>query len=189
MHHIVFGESAGGTLRLALRRAGRDDEILSFNDDLRFGPIKPPVPIDRALWARAELYFPTQGVAELDETLGRFWDSAWSAPRHVVWFSRRTACEFCGFLEWVSQMGSQSYQVIDLTDVGIPHRTRDGGSRNSNSCWRTESSAVGPSNGNLQLGRAGSQANPYLRLGLNRSPSEDCANSLRKLDQLINWLL
>jgi Protein of unknown function len=31
------------------------------------------------------------------------------------------SCDFCGFLEWVSQMG--------LTDVEIPNRTRDGGSR------------------------------------------------------------
>jgi len=34
MLHIVFGESAGGALRLALRQAGRDDEVLSFDDDL-----------------------------------------------------------------------------------------------------------------------------------------------------------
>ena len=51
MLHIVFGESAGGALRLALRQAGRDDEVLSFDDDLSFGPIAPADPIVRAAWA------------------------------------------------------------------------------------------------------------------------------------------
>jgi hypothetical protein len=125
MFHIVFGESAGGTLRLALRQANRDDEVLSFNDDLSFGPINPPVPIARAAWAQAELYFPDAALTALDDTL-EFWHTARSAQKRVIWFSRRTATEFCGFLEFVSQMGTQSYEVIALTGVEIPHRTHDG---------------------------------------------------------------
>lgn len=129
MLHIVFGESAGGMLRLALRQAGRDDEVLSFNDDLSFGPINPPVPITRAAWARAELYFSDNALSVLSGA-EEFWHTARSAQKRVVWFSRRTACEFCGFLEWVSQMGRQSYEVVDLTGVEIPCRTGDGGSAN-----------------------------------------------------------
>jgi len=117
MLHIVFGESAGGTLRLALRQVGRDDEVLSFNDDLSFGPINPPVPTACAVWARAELYFPDNALAVLYDGSEGFWHTARSAQKHVVWFSRRTACEFCGFLEFVSQMGRQSYEVVDLTGV------------------------------------------------------------------------
>jgi hypothetical protein len=128
MLHIAFGESAGGTLRLALRQAGRDDEVLSFNDDLSFGPINPPAPMARAAWARAELYFPDKALAVLDETWDRFWHDARSAQRRVVWFSQRTASEFCGFLELVSQMGRLSYQVVNLTGVEIPYPTRAGGS-------------------------------------------------------------
>ena len=79
MLHIVFGESAAGTLRLALRQANRDDEVLSFNDDLSFGPINPPVPVARAAWARAEPYFPDEATAALDDTLDRFWHTARSA--------------------------------------------------------------------------------------------------------------
>src|SRR6516165_12541947 len=130
MLHIVFGESAGGTLRLALRQAGRDDEVLSFNDDLSFGPINPPVPIARAAWARAELYFPDNALAVLYDGSEGFWHTARLAQKRVVWFSRRTACEFCGFLELVSQIGRQSYEVVDLTGVEIPYRTGDGGSAN-----------------------------------------------------------
>src|SRR5262249_47047464 len=129
MLHIVFGQSAGGILRLALRQASRDDEVLSFNDDLSFGPINPAVPIARAAWAKAELYFPDTVLAVLDDTLN-FWQTVRSAQKRVIWFSRRAAVEFCGFLEFVSQMGTQSYDVIDLTGVEIPRRTRDGGSAN-----------------------------------------------------------
>src|SRR5262249_19056155 len=108
MLHIVFGESAAGTLRLALRQAGRDDEVLSFNDDLSFGPIDPPAPSVRAAWARSELYFPYATTATLADSLDRFWHRALSAPKRLVWFSWRMASEHCGFLELVSQMGRRS---------------------------------------------------------------------------------
>ena len=88
MLHIVFGESAGGTLLLALRQAGRDDEVLSFDDDLSFGPIAPADPIVRAAWARTELYFPDAATATLTDSLDRFWQRARSAQKRVVWFSR-----------------------------------------------------------------------------------------------------
>ena len=113
MLHIVFGESASGTLRLALRQAGRGDEVLSFKDDLSFGPINPPVPIARAAWARSELYFPDEATAALDNTSDRFWQMARSAQKRAVWFSRRSAREYCWFLELVWQMGRQSYEVVD----------------------------------------------------------------------------
>ena len=72
MLHIVFGESAAGTLRLALRQAGRDDTVSSFYDNLSFGPINPPVAIERAAWTRTELYFPEEAAAALDDTLDQF---------------------------------------------------------------------------------------------------------------------
>jgi len=129
MLHIVFGESAAGTLRLALRQANRDDEVLSFNDDLSFGPINPAVPSARAAWAKAELYFTDAALAVLDDTPD-FWQTVRGAQKRVIWVSRRAAVEFCGFLEFVSQMGTQSYEVIDLTGAEIPSRTHDGGSAN-----------------------------------------------------------
>ena len=50
MLHIIFGESAGGTLRLALRQADCHGEVLNFNDDLSFGPIDPPALSVLAAW-------------------------------------------------------------------------------------------------------------------------------------------
>jgi len=126
MLHIVFGESAGGALRLALRQAGRDDEVLSFDDDLSFGPIDPPNPIVRAAWARTELYFPDATTATLADSLDRFWQRARSVKKPVVWFSRRTASEHCGFLELVSQIGRRSYAVVDAGAV-IFYPTRNDG--------------------------------------------------------------
>src|SRR5215469_12402866 len=126
MLHIVFGESAGRTLRLALRQAGRGDEVLSFNDDLSFGPIDTSAPIVRAAWARTELYFPDAATAVLADGSDRFWHRARSAQKRVVWFSRRTAREHCGVLELVSQMGRRTYEVIDLSGLEIRFPTHGG---------------------------------------------------------------
>ena len=130
MLHIVFGESAAGTLRLALRQAGRDDTVSSFYDNLSFGPINPPVAIERAAWTRTDLYFPEEAAAALDDTLDQFWHMARLAQKRVVWFSRRSVSDFCGFLELVSQMGRKSYQVVDLTRLEIAYRTREGETEN-----------------------------------------------------------
>ena len=122
----MFGESAGGTLRLALRQAGRDDDVIAFTDDLSFGPIDPPAPTARVAWARSELYFPKGATAGLDKSTTRFWQAARSAEKRMVWFSRRNACEYCGFLESVSQLRRRSYEVVDLTGVQLPFRAHAG---------------------------------------------------------------
>jgi hypothetical protein len=41
--HFVFTPSGAGCLSQALRTAGRDDQVISFFDDLSFGPINPPI--------------------------------------------------------------------------------------------------------------------------------------------------
>jgi hypothetical protein len=40
--HVVCGDSAAGLLRQALRKAGRQERVLAFPDNLSFGPINPP---------------------------------------------------------------------------------------------------------------------------------------------------
>ncbi len=37
--HVVYGDSAGGTLRHALAKAGRSDQIVVLRDDLAIGPL------------------------------------------------------------------------------------------------------------------------------------------------------
>ena len=39
--HVVFTPSGAGNLREALKNAGRDGQVVTFFDDLSFGPINP----------------------------------------------------------------------------------------------------------------------------------------------------
>ncbi|MES1151302.1 MAG: DUF1835 domain-containing protein, partial [Dongia sp.] len=91
------GDSAGGSLRTAIRNAGCDDEVLAFRDDLSCGPIDPDSPSVRAAWW-AQFY------DEMDVYLAGngFWERvAATEDRLVVWFSRHSASEFAFFLSWV----------------------------------------------------------------------------------------
>jgi len=121
--HLVFSPSAAGSLREALSKLGRRDQVVALFDDLSFGPIDPPDPSLRAAWIEEEL-----GWTGWDEVVREevFWTAAKSdAARPTVWMSRRSACEYAGFLEFVWRLGDRPCDVVDLTDRG--YRTRFGG--------------------------------------------------------------
>src|SRR5262249_26266458 len=42
----------------------------------------------------------------------------------VAWMSRRSAPEYCGFLEWLWRLGDLPCEVIDLTDMPVGGRRR-----------------------------------------------------------------
>jgi hypothetical protein len=50
--HVTPGQWAGDALRQAIQEAERDDEVLSFCDDLSCGPIDPDDPMVRAACGR-----------------------------------------------------------------------------------------------------------------------------------------
>jgi hypothetical protein len=118
VRHVVFNSSAAGGLRDALNQAGRDERVISLFDCLSFGPINPPDARLRAEWVEKEL-----GHIGWDEVVGEttsFWTEALSrSHRKVVWFSRRSAQEYAGFLEWLWRLGDEPADVIDLTDVMV----------------------------------------------------------------------
>jgi Domain of unknown function (DUF1835)/Protein of unknown function len=116
--HIVFNPSAAGSLRDALRQAGRDERVVSLFDSLSFGPINPPDPELRRTWVEEEL-----GYTAWEEVVGEatsFWPEALSiSNRRIAWLSRRSAQEYAGFLEWLWRLGKEPIEVIDLTDVMV----------------------------------------------------------------------
>ncbi|HKX10152.1 MAG TPA: DUF3658 domain-containing protein, partial [Stellaceae bacterium] len=123
--HVVVGESAGGVLRQALRSIGRDDRIVALADDLSVGPINPAEPRARAAWATRELGFNS------GEAIVRRVENSWSealvpASRRVVWTSRRSGCDYAGFLEWLWRLRDDPCEVIDLTDLRFPDRCAEG---------------------------------------------------------------
>jgi hypothetical protein len=120
--HIVIGDSAGGSLRKALRGAGQDAEVIVIRDDLSIGPIDPPDTKLRIAWVRQELGFPREECRWMAKATV-FWDTALSAAeRRVIWVVRRAAPEYAGFLEFLSRLGDAPCEVVDLTDLDMVWR-------------------------------------------------------------------
>jgi hypothetical protein len=114
--HIVFNSSAAVDLRRALISAGREVEVVAGVDDLSFGPIDHVGDCTRAKWVEAVLGY--SGWDAVEQRQERFWSEALSdRPERIVWVSRRSTQEFCGFLEWLNRNGEQPFKLVDLTDV------------------------------------------------------------------------
>ena len=123
--HVVFTPSGAGCLSEALKTAGRDDQVISFFDDLSFGPINPPDSSLRAKWVANELGW--TGWDDVTAGSERFWRGTPSADHRTVgWLTRRSAMEYAGFLEWSWRMGDAPYEVVDLSDVKVSYRPEHG---------------------------------------------------------------
>lgn len=120
MLHITFTPSGAGILRQALRQqfgeAARGDRVIVLDDPLSIGPINPPDPGRRFEWMTECLGAAPAEWEGLPESADRFWEKALAAANPIVWVSRRSAAEYCGFLEWVFRRGEAPYDVVDLTE-------------------------------------------------------------------------
>ena len=114
--HFVFTRSGAGNLVQALRKAGRKDQVVTTWHGLNLGPIDPSDPSARAIWLEKELDRiepEDRGPSERD------WDDArFPGHRKIVWVSRRSAHEYCGFLNWLWRWGDAPFDIIDLSEVG-----------------------------------------------------------------------
>jgi Protein of unknown function/Domain of unknown function (DUF1835) len=133
MLHITFTESGAGFLRRALRQIGVRQPVVAFPDDLSFGPIDPPDPVERSAWTAANLRQPGDrlsprqklppmppvlgGWPSLAEATKEFWSLALAAEASTVWLTRRVPAEYCGFLAWAERAGTKKYNVVDVTDA------------------------------------------------------------------------
>ncbi len=121
--HIAPGDSAGGSLRYAIRRAGRDDEVLSFLDDLSCGPIVSGDPAERAEWWGR--YYDDRNI---ESRLAAFWDRVSTGDdRLVIWFGRHRASELAFSLAFADRLGDRPYAYIDVTGRQFPRKRQDGG--------------------------------------------------------------
>jgi hypothetical protein len=80
--HFVFTPSGAGCLSQALKIACRDDQVISFFDDLSFGPINPPDSSLRARWVENELG--RTGWDDVTAESERFWREAPSSDHRTV---------------------------------------------------------------------------------------------------------
>lgn len=108
--HVAPGASAGGNLKEALRLAGHQQEVLSFNDDLSCGPIAWGTAHERAAWW-SHVHAP---IPEND--LEAFWHRIDTADgRLVVWFGRHSASELAFFLALADRLRDRPYDIVDVT--------------------------------------------------------------------------
>jgi hypothetical protein len=111
--HIAFGYSAAADIRAAL--AGREASIVRFSDNLSYGPINPLNASLRRAWIDHHLGFDDPNISDDEET---FWAKILvDGASRVAWFSRRSAAEYCAFLEYLARLGDRPTQVVDTTDV------------------------------------------------------------------------
>jgi hypothetical protein len=124
--HITFGIRGDEALGVTLKKAARYERVVPLWDDFSLGPIDPMDPVDRWAWAKRDLgLFPHS--RELFTRKNNAWDAALSpGTRKIAWVARRWAHEYCGFLEWLWRLGDEACDVIDLHDVVVDRRYRDG---------------------------------------------------------------
>jgi Protein of unknown function/Domain of unknown function (DUF1835) len=125
LFHVAFTPFGAENLRDALRNAGRDDRVIGLSDDLRIGPIDSDDPSLRAKWIKHELGL--TGWGDIAAESEWFWRQALSSDhRAVAWFSRRSAREYAGFLEWLWRRSDRPCEVVDLTNLQLPQFSADG---------------------------------------------------------------
>lgn len=119
--HVVPGDSAAGSLRQALYRTGRDDELLVFRDDLSCGPIASDDLAARVAWWRQYM------EQEADAYFQEFWQRLDVVEgKIVIWFGRHSARELAFRLAWAWHMRERPYYTIDVTGLRISFRREDG---------------------------------------------------------------
>jgi hypothetical protein len=100
--HVTFSPSGAGSLRPALRAAGRRERVIAFPDDLGYGPIDPPDPEVRLQWIIRELGFRSKDWDWLPDAVRKFWEEAEQPEtERLVWMSRSRVTEYSAFLELV----------------------------------------------------------------------------------------
>ena len=111
--HVVFGYSAAGSIRHILK--GREAAVARFSDNLSCGPINPPQPAIRRAWLDANLGYDNPDITSDEDT---FWPEVLQKDvKRIAWASRRSASEYCNYLEYLKRLDGLPTEIIDTTDV------------------------------------------------------------------------
>ncbi|MDV6329947.1 DUF3658 domain-containing protein [Asticcacaulis sp. 201] len=123
--HVVFSSSAAVSLRDGLAMVGREDEVIGLQDNLSQGPIDGDDLNARldAIEDLLEIDIDEEDRAEIE----RFWRISLDNTRpRIVWLSRWSSAEYCGFLEWRRRNGDAPFQLVDVTDTALPDLSTPG---------------------------------------------------------------
>lgn len=118
--HVVFGDSAAGTLKMALRPRRSGDSVVSLADDLSWGPISGG--LDRRI-AYFDLECPIpDGWQWLREAHAEFSAavSEWTGDV-LIWLGSSSACEHAGYLAYLHQFHDRPADVVRPDEFLEPH--------------------------------------------------------------------
>lgn len=112
---MILGDSAGGSLKQALRLPGGDGEnVLSCPDDFSCGPISSLAPASRTRWwGQFHSWYATP---EAQHRLGEFWSrlDTWNG-KLVLWFGRGSASELAFLHALVDRLQGRTVFLADVT--------------------------------------------------------------------------
>lgn len=145
--HIVFSVTAATVLKQALCSLGRTERVICSLDSLNLGPIHV---VDlKSRLERLCIDLRSAGFAKLHKQQQQFWRCALDpSARRVAWMSRRSATEYCGFLELLHRLNDLPCELVDLTNVevgkasGYPLALQSEESIISNNLWCSSESVI-----------------------------------------------
>jgi len=121
--HAIFTYAGAHELRRALLLTQQQDVIVSLEHDLNIGPIRPSDPVTRGAWMKRRLDDEAYRMDGIDVP----WDAVLASDTApTVWFSRRSASEYAGFLELLWRMGDAPCNIIDLSETRVTSENRSG---------------------------------------------------------------
>ncbi len=116
--HVVFGRSAAGTLRQALKLADCKDMVVAPSDDFSFGPIDADDIDARAQWVENALAV-TGWLDVSRESLPVLEASKQAVEPPIAWVSPDHAPSVAGFLWWLSHMDDRACRVLDAPRLNL----------------------------------------------------------------------
>ena len=120
--HIVFGLSAAGSIREALKRTDRPDKVVGLVDDFSHGPTDSTDVKARQAFTEDVLGYDFEDE-NIRKTRKAFWRKSLDhRQRRIVWLSRWSTLEYCNFLAWLERNGNAPFELVDLTDASLPSR-------------------------------------------------------------------
>lgn len=123
VHHITFSPSAAGSLKEAFRVYQIQASVSFLPDDYTLGPINNPEHQSRIAFIRTFLadcpYL--DDILDYSEETESFWKNVTDTSRPVlIWYSRRCAHEYTGFLELLSRIPyHKDLKTIDISKYQV----------------------------------------------------------------------